>query len=74
MLIDQVERKGMSGTLKVDAREENLQVRVPASVKRRLVMRAARDGDTLRTIVLKALRDYGIKVSENDITDRRKGR
>ena len=60
--------------MKAGAKEENLQVQIPAPVKKRLVMRAARDGDTLRAMVLKALREYGIKVSETDITDRRKGR
>ena len=58
----------------IDAKEENLQVRIPAPVKKQLVMRAARNGDTLRATVLKALRQSGIKVPETDITDRRKAR
>ena len=73
-MISQAYGYGMSRTVKADRKEENLQVRIPAPVKRQLIMRAAMDGDTLRATVLKALRDYGIKVSETDIMDRRKDR
>ena len=49
-----------------------LQVEIPESVRRLIKLRAATDGDTMRTCVLKALRAYGIKVSEDDLTDRRR--
>ena len=74
MKMDEVPRNGDQEKLRVGPKEENLQVRIPAPVKQQLVMRAARNGDTLRATVLKALREYGIKVLETDITDRRKGR
>jgi len=53
-------------------RDVPLQVEIPDSVRRSLRLRAAADGDTMRTCVLKALRDYGIKVKESDLTDRRR--
>jgi len=48
-----------------------LQVEIPNSVRRSVRLRAATDGDTMRTCVLKALRAYGIEVDEDDLTDRR---
>ena len=48
-----------------------LQVEIPERVRRGVKMRAANDGDTMRTCVLKALRDYGIEVMEDDLIDRR---
>ena len=48
-----------------------LQVEIPERVRRGLKIRAAADGDTMRTCVLKALRDYGVEVEEDDLIDRR---
>ena len=48
-----------------------LQVEISERVRRGVKMRAAADGDTMRTCVLKALRDYGIEVMEDDLIDRR---
>lgn len=55
-------------------KEETLQIEVPASVKRQLSVKAAREGATIRSLVLKALREYGIKVSETELVDRRRKR
>ena len=49
-----------------------LQVEIPDSVRRSVRLRAATDGDTTRTCILKALRAYGIKVKESDLMDRRR--
>jgi hypothetical protein len=51
-----------------------LQVMVPPGVKRELNVRAAKEGLTQRTIVLKALRSIGLSVSDDDLHDRRKAR
>jgi predicted HicB family RNase H-like nuclease len=51
-----------------------LQVEVPANVKRQLLLKAAQEGVTMRTLVLKALREQGIQVADSDILDRRKQR
>ena len=48
-----------------------LQVEIPERVRRGVTIRAAADGDTMRTCVLKALRDYGIEVGDGDLIDRR---
>ena len=52
--------------------EATLQVEIPAGVKKHLRVRAARDGETMRAIVLKALKAYGIPVDKRAIADRRK--
>lgn len=49
-----------------------LQVEIPESVRRAIKIRAAADGDTMRSCVLKALRGYGIEVDDNDLIDRRR--
>ena len=49
-----------------------LQVEIPESVRRAIKIRAAADGDTMRTCVLKALQGYGIEVEDNDLIDRRR--
>lgn len=54
--------------------ETTLQVEVPAKVKRQLQLKAAQQGVTIRTLVLKALRNQGIQVAEHEILDRRKQR
>ena len=48
-----------------------LQIEIPDTVRRLVRIRAAADGDTIRTCVLKALRAYGIEVDEDNLTDRR---
>ena len=55
-------------------KEETLQIEVPASVKRQLSVKAAREGGAIRSLVLKALREYGIKVNETELVDRRRNR
>lgn len=49
-----------------------LQVEIPESVRHAIRIRAAADGDTMRTCILKALRNYGIDVSDDVLMDRRR--
>ena len=56
------------------APEETVQIKVPRSVKRQLVMLAAEREETLRTVILRALSDFGLKIDAGQILDRRKSR
>ena len=49
-----------------------LQMKIPKRVRRSIKLRAATDGHTMRTCVLKALRAYGVKMSADDLRDRRR--
>ena len=53
-------------------RDVPLQVEIPDSVRRSVRLRAAADGGTMRTCVLKVLRAYGIAAKESDLMDRRR--
>lgn len=57
-----------------DAREEHLQVQLPAVTKRALGQRALDDREPIRMIVLRALKAYGLEVPADAIQDRRKQR
>ena len=50
-----------------------LQLRVPQELKRALAMDAARQGTTIRSLILTALVAAGYKVPEEEIRDKRKG-
>tara|TARA_R110002049_G_scaffold20717_6_gene75930 strand:+ start:11435 stop:11617 length:183 start_codon:yes stop_codon:yes gene_type:complete len=52
--------------------EETLQITIPSSVKKQLSIRAAHEGGTIRSVVLKALRDSGLKVKDAELVDRRR--
>jgi len=54
------------------AGEEYLQITVPKATKKSLKMMAARTGDPMRLIILRALAQSGIKVPQKDLHDRRK--
>lgn len=57
-----------------DGRDVSLQVMVPARVKREVSLRAAQEGTTQRTIILRALKAVGIMVRDEELCDRRKVR
>jgi hypothetical protein len=57
---------------KVATRDVPLQVLVPEPVRRQLEIRAAEEGITKRTFILRALRQAGLDVPEDEIRDRRK--
>jgi hypothetical protein len=52
--------------------QETLQITVPRSTKRSLKMTAARNGEPMRLIILKALKTVGIRVPKEELHDRRK--
>lgn len=53
-------------------REKSIQVNVPASVARALNIRAAEEESTVRSLVLRGLKEIGLDISEDQIRDRRK--
>lgn len=55
-------------------RDEHLQIQVPAVTRRDLGIKAAQQGEPLRMFVLKALKEYGVTVPAEAITDRRRGK
>jgi hypothetical protein len=52
--------------------ERPLQAMVPASVERAVKIRAAEEGTTVRTLILKGLKAISIDVSEEELRDRRR--
>jgi len=64
----------MSPTHRVKGGEEYLQIQIPAETKRSLGMRAIEARQSMRVIVLLALKEYGIPVPQKAIADRRRER
>lgn len=56
----------------VDSKDVPLQVMVPARIKREVSLRAAHEGATQRTIVLRALMAVGFVVGDDELYDKRK--
>ncbi len=52
--------------------ERQLHATVPACVERALKIRAAEEGTTIRTLVLRGLQAIGIEVPPDEIGDRRR--
>lgn len=55
-------------------RDAILQVMVPQALKTEIAVRAAAEGETQRSLVLRGLRAIGFAVPEAELLDRRKGR
>lgn len=53
-------------------REELLQARVPASIKRDVARLAFERGQTVRAFLLESLRGSGVSVTDDQLNDRRK--
>lgn len=51
-----------------------LQLRIPQGLKRKLAMDAAKDGVTIRSLILSALVVAGYDVPDDELRDKRKGR
>ena len=51
--------------------EVPLQVLIPASVRKQLALKAAEEGQSLRALVLQAIRSLGITVTDADIRGKR---
>lgn len=54
------------------AREETVQIKVSPELKKEIRRLALERDETVRTFVLKALRDRGVTVSDGELVDRRK--
>jgi hypothetical protein len=52
-------------------REVPLQVLIPERIRKRLAVKAAEEGQSLRALILRAIRGLGIEVSEADIKGKR---
>ena len=53
---------------------DSLQLRVPQELKRNLTMDAAKNGVTIRSIILGALADAGYAIAQDEMRDKQKGR
>jgi hypothetical protein len=51
--------------------EVPLQVLIPAGIRKQLALKAAEEGQSLRALVLRAIRSLGITVTEADIKGKR---
>jgi predicted HicB family RNase H-like nuclease len=67
-------RKAVAEKSGTEPTEETLQIKIPASTKRELALRATQERITLRTLVLRALAQYGFSVPPAEMQDRRKTR
>ena len=52
--------------------EEALQIKISKSLKRKIKRKALENDETLRTFILKAIRQRGVQVPDADLHDRRK--
>lgn len=52
-------------------REVPLQVMVPPMVRRQLALLCAERGESMRTVVLRGLRNLGVEIDEAELVDRR---
>lgn len=52
-------------------REVPLQVLIPERIRKRLAIKAAEEGQSLRALILRAIRSLGIEVTEADIKGKR---
>lgn len=52
---------------------DSLQLRIPQSLKRKLAMDAAKEGVTIRSLILGALVAAGYEIPDEEIRDKRKG-
>jgi hypothetical protein len=52
-------------------REVPLQVLIPEPIRKRLAVKAAEEGQSLRALILRAIRSLGIEVTEADIKGKR---
>ena len=51
--------------------EVPLQVLIPASIRKQLALKAAEEGQSLRALILRAIRSLGVTVTDADIRGKR---
>jgi hypothetical protein len=54
-----------------ESKQVPIQVMVPESVRRQVAMMSAERGESIRTVVLRALRGIGISIEDSELVDRR---
>lgn len=54
------------------SQEETVQIKVPPELKKEIRRSALECDETVRTFILKALKDRGVTVSDEELVDRRK--
>lgn len=64
---------GMDSTA-TPGKDVSLQVMVPLRIKREVSLRAAQEGVTQRTVILRALQASGFVVEDDELCDKRKQR
>ena len=48
-----------------------MQVLIPASIRKQLALKAAEEGQSLRALILRAIRSLGVTVTDADIRGKR---
>jgi hypothetical protein len=66
-----VRHRSQSGKELLDAKQVPIQIMVPQSVRRQVAVVSAQRGESIRTFVLRALREIGITVPDSLLVDRR---
>jgi hypothetical protein len=67
----EVEARSVGHAPLVTEPEVPLQVLIPASIRKQLALKAAEEGQSLRALVLRAVRSLGITVTDADIKGKR---
>jgi hypothetical protein len=65
-----VHRKAVRSTSALEP-EVPLQVLVPKNIRKELAMKAAEEGESLRALMLRAIRSLGVKVTDAEIAGKR---
>jgi hypothetical protein len=60
-----------AGKAQPQSKQVPIQVMVPEDVRRQVAMMSAGQGQSIRTIVLTALRGIGIRIEDSELIDRR---
>lgn len=55
-----------------NAKIANLQLKIPATLKRQLAVDAAKNGVTIRALILKALATAGYSIPDDELRDKRR--
>lgn len=67
----QRQERGTPVSAELAQKDVPLQVMVPATVRRQLALLCAERGESMRTVVLRGLRSFGVEIDEAELVDRR---
>lgn len=62
---------GQAANTRQQSKQVPIQVMVPEGVRRQVAMMSVERGESIRTVVLRALRGIGIRIEDSELTDRR---